>query len=176
MVIKNVIVNHVILLTDSNLGRLNPKYLSNEFNCMSFFCPTFRHCSDFLKEATIKRHPTKKFIHTGTNDLENPNIAKNSYYDEIVDKIFRIKSRFPAAKIIISSLLPRREAEMNAWVSDVNDFIMGMCAIETDFTYMNNSAINKSILTDKMHINEKSVGILTSNIKYALFNYKNRRR
>ena len=92
------------------------------------------------------------FIHTGTNEFDNPDFNTESMEVEYVDIIFKIIEMCPESKIIISSLLPRKEQLLKILVASCNDFLFGICSIVENVVFMRNNNIKRQMLTDEKHI------------------------
>ena len=80
-----------------------------------------------------------------------------------------LKNKFPHAKIVVSSILPRKETLVNDIIPNLNDFLLGCCSIDMKMSFMNNVNVKRYMLYDNKHVNFNGFRILLSNIRYTLF-------
>ena len=80
-----------------------------------------------------------------------------------------MKEMFSNTKIIVSSILPRKELAMKMLIASLNDFLLGMCTNTPNTEFMRNNNIKHYMLTDKKHINENGFKSMLSNIRYTIF-------
>ena len=132
---RSEINGEYLFLVDSNLAKINPDIMNRGSKCQRFYCPTFNHVAEFLRNVNISSHPETIFFHCGTNCLDNRN--EDKFQDDFLEIIGKLKETFPGAKIIISSLLPRTEVNMKVFISNSNDFLSGCCAMDPTLIYMN---------------------------------------
>ena len=161
--------DEVILIVASNLGRVNTKILNHGSTCEKFLCPTLRHVDEFLNKVTIVKQPEVIFVHTGTNHLDEPDFNIEKLEMDYVDVIFKLKMLCPNSKIIVSSLLPRKEIPMKMTITSINDFLLGVCCNTKKLQFMRNVNIKQHMLVDKKHVDDNGFKTLLSNIRYTIF-------
>ena len=167
---SNTTFNHdVVLLVDSNLGKVNSDILNHGSRCNKIFCPTLRHVNDLLDKVKIIKQPDVIFLHTGTNHLDEPDFYTEQLEKDYVDIILKLKSMSPNSKIIISSLLPRKELHLKMVIASFNDFLLGVVSSFPDMKFMRNMNVKQYMLRDKKHVDEEGFKILLSNIRYTIF-------
>ena len=167
---SNTQFNHdFIFLVDSNLGKINPSIMNEGSSCMKVFCPTLKHINNLLDNTNIIKEPKSIFIHTGTNLFDEPGFSIEQMEMDYVNTIFKLKEIFPSSKIIISSILPRKEVSFRSTVTSLNDFLYGVCSSGDNMEFMRNINIKRFMLTDKKHVNEDGFKMLLSNIRFKVF-------
>ena len=119
--------------------------------------------------TTIYKQPHTIFIHCGTNHLSKSDHETNKLEDGYIRILGMLRKLFPIAKIIFSSILPRKETYLNAPIQFLNDFLQGVCSSGQNVSFMRNTNINHKSLVDNKHIDDDSFLILLSNIRYTLF-------
>ncbi|MES9905541.1 MAG: GDSL-type esterase/lipase family protein [Sedimenticola sp.] len=113
-------------------------------------------------------------LHVGTNNISDGDMPA-SVVDEIRDTVDSIKNINPEAKIIISSILPRRNDKLlNRIITDTNSTLEEMCQAE-NYSFINNDAKFKvndtpdsSLYADHIHLNPKGGKLLGENIRYTI--------
>ena len=143
--------------------------MNNGSTCEKVFCPTYTHLLDYLHHTQVITHPKKVLIHCGTNDVEKKGFIEKNFEDTFIKAIFKLQELFPSSQFIISGILPRREISLNMFICNLNDFVAGCCSTLTNFTYMNNRNITKTMLDDNKHVDRKGFSILLSNIRQSMF-------
>ena len=108
-------------------------------------------------------------MHTGPNHLEEPDFSTEKIEKDYFDTIFRIKLLCPNTKIIISSLLPRKELHFKMTIASFNDFLLAVCNSTQNVKFMRNINIKPYMLTDKKHVDDKGFKTLLGNIRYTIF-------
>ncbi len=97
--------DNIVILCDSNGHHLDPRRLFPGRSVKKFWCPTSHSALRLLQEGVLGA-PSHIIIHTGTNDLSTRRVDVT----KAVSSVVRTASRnYPRAKVIISSLLPRRD-------------------------------------------------------------------
>ena len=80
-----------------------------------------------------------------------------------------VKQKHPNCRILVSSLLSRKD-ELNNKVPAINEELKtGLCS-KTKNTYIQHTNISNVDLYDKKHLNERGVKKFSKNIKAAYFN------
>ena len=167
----NPTINHdVLFLVDSNLSNMVPSRIKRGLKCASFFCPTLAHIDVFLSEVNIQKQPSTVFIHCGTNLLNNNSPGIDWIENHFVQTIKKVKDMFPNTRIIISSLLPRKEGIHNRSVRNLNDFLYGVCCTTDNIFFMRNMNIKRYMLVDQKHISEEGFYRLMNNIRFTISN------
>ena len=159
----------VIFMVDSNLGKLDPDKMSEKYACVKFFCPTLDYILDLMDKAVIHQQPHLIFVHCGTNHLNKSNHKTDKLEDDYIRVLIKLRSSFPNAKIIFSSLLPRKEQYLNAPIQFINDFLYGVCNSDQKLSFMRNTNIGRQSLVDNKHVDNDAFLTLLSNIRYTLF-------
>ncbi|MES9901060.1 MAG: GDSL-type esterase/lipase family protein [Sedimenticola sp.] len=109
-------------------------------------------------------------LHVGTNDVSNATSMGTitEKYDTLTDTVQQIN---PEAKIVISSILPRRRNTLtNNAIDDANNKLKHMCQVKNYHFLDNTSAFkqgdvtNGSLYKDDLHLNSNGARILGNNI------------
>ena len=79
---------------------------------------------------------------------------------------------FPGAEIIISSLLPRKEELHNRTVTNLNDFLYGICCSTNKVRFMRNINVKRYMLVDNKQFSKEGSFRLLSNIRFTLHKYR----
>jgi hypothetical protein len=96
-----------IILCDSNGHYLKPKLLCPNSTTSYIRCPTVAKAKHIIQNTNFT-NPKKFIIHCGTNDIEHLPPDQN-LATEIEDITKLIRGKHPECRIIISSLLPRKD-------------------------------------------------------------------
>ena len=82
-----------------------------------------------------------------------------------------LKSKFPDARIYVSSIFTRKtkETELNKIIKEVNTTLENHIDITEQVTYIDNQHIVTSHLCDDKHIDTKGLFIFLCNIRFNLF-------
>lgn len=135
--------------------------------CQQVKCPLIKDVLSVIQDATIKKKVSWVYIQCGTNDLEHEEVESVTY--NLSDVIDKVKQKFDNAKIVISSLLPRRDKQSE--VALVNDYLSTLCDVTKLVKLMENVTITEDMLhiDDKKHVNDIGFKILLANIRYNIF-------
>ena len=162
-----------LFITDSNLKNIKPDIMNPGSVCQKVFAPTFNHIHEYIDKVTVVKAPNVIFFHCGTNCIDVKNVNEAPFLDNFEDYFLRVmeslKNKFPHAKIVVSSILPRKETLVNDIIPNLNDFLLGCCSIDMKMSFMNNVNVKSYMLYDNKHVNFNGFRILLSNIRYTLF-------
>jgi hypothetical protein len=109
-----------IILCDSNGHYLKPKLLCPNSTTSYIRCPTVAKAKHIIQNTNFT-NPKNFIIHCGTNDIEHLPPDQN-LTTEIEDIKKLIRGKHPECRIIISSLLPRKD-ELNKNIPLINNEI-----------------------------------------------------
>ena len=94
-------------------------------------------------------------IHAGTNDLAD------SQQDEVIERVkemaVKVKELSSSTKITISSIITKREPDVNNKISHINESLKSAC-VTKGWTFIDNSRIEIAHLKSKgTHLNKDGV-------------------
>jgi hypothetical protein len=161
-------INHqTIILCDSNGRFLQPNILCPDSTTKYIRCPTLSKAQEILNDETLP-NPNTLIIHTGTNDLEHQKSNHHLLlkYKEILKTI---KEKYPNCRILISSLLPRKDT-LNQRAHDINNNLQEIVGKSPNTVLVEHKNIHKDDLHDKKHLNQHGVKIFAMNIKASYYN------
>ena len=143
------------------LNNIHPRGLSKDSDVKVYSRP--RATSDAIKHQinpSINRKPDVLIVHVGTNDITN-DIDTITNLQTIVN---RVKKKSSHSKLIISSLVQRRDKEnMENKVTKLNNELKSFCD-ENKTTYLCNNNIDEFCLgLIKLHPNKKGKAFLAKN-------------
>lgn len=142
----------VAILIDSNGKFLQEEKLFPGRKTTKIWCPRTRDAHQILS-GNILDKPTCIIIHTGTNDLR----AEQERVGGLVCSVAqRAAENFPSAKIIVSTLLPRKDFHP-ATIQKVNAEISRGCALIPNVHLAHHSNIGPHHLYDHVHLNRNTV-------------------
>ena len=105
-----------LILAVSNLMRINPNILNKGSTCQKAFCPTpthlltcLDHANSCLDHVTVEKQPERVLLHCGINGLDKLDFLVENFENNFVEVITKLRKKFPSSKLIIASILPRRE-------------------------------------------------------------------
>jgi hypothetical protein len=129
-------------------------------------CPTLH---DALRIINGSQFPnvTCFIIHCGTNDLEKETDTTVQTLTQNI--ITQIQNKFPKTRVILSSLLPRKDT-LNQKVTLVNNNIKKAVADKTQVSFVSHHNICPQDLKDSKHLTQQSVKFFAKNLKAAYFN------
>ena len=148
---------------------MEPWKLNKGSKCTSYFCPTLFHVEDLLSKLTILKQPRTIFLHCGTNHINSHLPGMDWIEDYFIRTIHKLKEMFPGARIILSSLLPRKTTYHNGVVLKLNDFLHGVSCSTGNVYFMRNLNIKRYMLVDEKHINEEGFNQLVNNLRFTIF-------
>ena len=104
-------------------------------------------------------------IHSGTNDISHNKLHITQPHD-LAEKIIDISNvckSFGMAKIVISSILSRKDLELQKHVVETNNYLKDLCGLY-GFSFTDNSNITENYLhQDEIHINKVGSFLLGQN-------------
>ena len=115
--------------------------------------------------------PSTLVIHTGTNDIEHSTLE--SCFDNFQTLIDLSAQKYPATKIIISSLITRNDG-YDTKRSQLNNKISQL-RFYANVHFVNNENITQEMLYDRKHIKKRKIATLVANLKDCIFNRISRR-
>ena len=154
----------VLFLTDSNLYRMDCS-INYGTNCQKFKCPLIKDVLNIIENGTCDKNVDCVYIQCGTNDLDHEDVESISYrLSDIADKA---KQKFKDAKIVISSILPRKDKKNE--VDRLNKYLSDLCDVTKRVKFMENLMITEDMLRDRKHLDDLGFKILLTNIRYNIF-------
>ena len=108
-----------LFLTDSNLYKMDCSIMNYGSVCQQVKCPLIKDVLSVIQDGTFEKQVSWVYIQCGTNDLEHEEVDSVTY--KLSDVIDKVKQKFDNAKIVISSLLPRRDLQNE--VARVNEYL-----------------------------------------------------
>ncbi len=107
-------------------------------------------------------------LHCGTNDFES-NPSDNEITDQIKMTTANILKKYPRSRVIISTLLPRKDALDNR-TKNINKNLEKAFST-TNFNVVKHDNIKTEDLRDKKHLNIIGVKRFALNLKRAYFGH-----
>src|SRR4029434_9021427 len=122
---------------------------------------------------TAKRHPKPTshiIIHTGTNDFS---ARKTDVAEALIGIVKSATQKYPDTKVIISSLLPRRDTPQSV-IDQINAKLMSFCAgiLNVKIAHHNNITVNH--LYDNVHIHLEGMKLFAKTLKDTALNRERR--
>ena len=155
----------IILLMDSNGKFIDPnKFIYNK-SVDKYFTPTIASAIETITNKSFD-NPSTLVIHTGTNDIEHSTL--DYCFENFQTLIELTAQKYPATKIVISSLIARKDSyenkrpQLNNRISRIHPF--------PNVHFVSNENINQEMLHDSKHIKRRKIGILVTNLKDCIFN------
>lgn len=155
----------VLFLVDSNLYRMDCAIMNHGTKCQKYHCPLIKDVLKVIENGEDTNGVKQVFIQCGTNDLDNQEVDSTTF--RLSDVIDKAKQKFKGAKIVISSILPRKDKRNE--VVMVNDYLLNLCDITKQVKLMENLEINEHMLRDRKHLNDNGFKKLLTNIRYNMF-------
>ncbi|KAF4097555.1 hypothetical protein G5714_021563 [Onychostoma macrolepis] len=157
--------DNIVILCDSNGHHLDPRRLFPGRSVKKFWCPTSHSALRLLQEGALGA-PSHIIIHTGTNDLSTRRVDVTKALTNVVRTASRI---YPRAKVIISSLLPRRDVPQRI-INNINVEIANICASIPNVHIANHQQITHQHLYDHIHIHREGMRLFAKPIKALTLN------
>ena len=118
--------------------------------CQRIKCPLIKDVLEVIENGKCEKPISCVFIQCGTNNLDHEDVDSVSYHlSNVIDKV---KQNFKEAKIVISSILPRRDK--NNEIERLNKFLANVCDVARRVKFMENLEINEEMLQDRKHLND----------------------
>ena len=157
-----------LLLTDSNGRCIDPKrFIPKDKDVQRFTCYTLKDVVTFTKEVAIEKQPVKVLLQVGTNTLTQVK-SPAEVSDLMSNTIKLLGTVFPAARIYVSSLLPRKD-NLNKAVTEINNYLEDYCDALKKVSFVNHVNISKAELVDRLHIDTRGFYKFLCNFRYSMF-------
>lgn len=156
----------IIILIDSNGKYIDTTRLSRDRHARKLWCPTITATMKTITDSNLNR-PSHIIIHVGTNDIEQSSV--DSCASQFQALIEATSQKYPSSKILISSLLKRRDATDHRR-SDLNSRLGLICSPFPNVHLVNNENIPHDYLHDNKHLKKRKIGALVTNLKDVMFN------
>ncbi|KAJ8383223.1 hypothetical protein SKAU_G00040010 [Synaphobranchus kaupii] len=150
----------VIILCDSNGKYLNESRLFPGRKVIKLRCPTTQTALELLSEQRLG-HAKHVLIHTGTNDLSTRRIDVAKALKQVAAKATQ---EYPAAKVTISTLLPRTDVPQRI-IHSINAEVSLGCALLPNVHLAHHRDIRHYHLYDQVHLNKEGVKMFTRVLK-----------
>ncbi|RXN13212.1 hypothetical protein ROHU_009835 [Labeo rohita] len=157
--------DNIVILCDSNGHHLDPRRLFPGRSVKKFWCPTSHSALRLLQEGVLGA-PSHIIIHTGTIDLSTRRVDVTKAVSSVVRTATR---NYPRAKVIISSLLPRRDVPQKI-INTINVEIANICAPILNVHITNHQQITHQHLYDHIHIHREGMRLFAKTIKASTLN------
>ena len=154
-----------VILGDSIVKNIKGYQMSKSFQSKKVIVKSFAgattSCMKHYSKPTLEKSPDQIILHTGTNDLRNPEKNPLEIANEIIDLA---KSCIQENNtVFVSSITPRYD-KLNQKAQDVNGYLEKECnARNIGFINHNNINITRHLNESKLHLNEMGTGILAKN-------------
>lgn len=157
-----------LILCDSNGRYLDPKILCTNSTTNYIRCATFSKAKNIINTTQFTT-PETVIIHCGTNDLEKTT-SDEDFIAQMSDMVSTTSKQYPESRVIVSSLLPRKD-KLNERLVTINKKMKETCTANPNVQFVEHTNVSKNDhLYDKKHLNEKGVKIFAKNLKAAFFN------
>ena len=157
-----------IILCDSNGRHINPSLLCPGSTTSYLKCPTLSNAKKIIEQTTFT-NPKTFLLHCGTNDLES-NPLDESVIEQVKVITTIISKKHPESKIIISTLLPRKDY-LDIRVKRINQSLEKSLTASPNISIVKHDNIQVENLYDKKHLNEIGVKRFALNLKRAYFGH-----
>ena len=157
-----------LLLTDSNGRCIDPKrFVPKDKDVQRFTCYTLKDVETFTKEVTIEKQPAKVLLQVGTNTLTQ--LKSPAEVNTMMNNTINVlRTVFPAARIYVSSFLPRKD-NLNKAITEINTFLEDYCDSMKKVTFIGHTNIPRADLYDKLHIDTRGFYKFLCNFRYSMF-------
>jgi hypothetical protein len=156
-----------IILCDSNGRHINPNLLCPGSRTSYIRCPTLSDANKILEQTTFT-NPKTFLLHCGTNDLEcNP--SDEEITGHLKSTVTTISSKHPERKVILSTLLPRKD-NLNERTKNINHSLEETFSA-SKINVVKHDNIKTEDLRDKKHLNTIGVKRFALNLKRAYFGH-----
>ncbi|KAG9265453.1 hypothetical protein AMEX_G18137 [Astyanax mexicanus] len=142
----------IALLIDSNGKFIDEKKLFPRHRVAKIWCPSTQKALELLTEANLGS-PSHIIIHTGTNDLRTQQEKVSMSLKAVMEKA---SNTFPSSKIIISTLLPRKDFHPYT-IQKINASISRDCALHPNIHLAHHPTLNTDCLHDHVHLLKRAV-------------------
>ena len=156
----------VLVVGDSHIKRIRRNDFNKELKngkaiFRSFSGANTKQLDHYILPPLVDDKPDAVIIHVGTND-----ILTNANHEEIARNIIKIglnSKNHSVNDVVISSVLVKKNPNLNALIRRVNDLLRDLCSMN-GFGYICNDAITTEYLwKDGIHLQDLGTNILSSN-------------
>ena len=173
---KETVLNHdLVILIDSNGKSILPEKLYPGYSVKKILCMTIEKGFEIINSAVLKKDPKIILLHTGTNNLDHE--KKEALEDHLINLTSLICHRFPLSKLMISSLLPRKD-QLIGMVKSINATLEQRTLHLPNAHFISHfNLFDKDlddILIDNKHLNQHSLKRFVRNFKDSLLGGRNK--
>ena len=165
---KNRNDGETIIICDSNGRHLIPDLLCPGSKTSYIRCPTLPEANKIIEETNFT-NPKTFLLHCGTNDLES-NHSDNEITELITTTTANIMKKYPKSRVIISTLLPRKDA-LHTRTENINRNLEKVLPNKNVNVVKHDNIEQASHLRDKKHLNTIGVKRFAQNLKRAYFGH-----
>ena len=155
----------VVILIDSNGKFIDEKRLFPKHKAVKMRCQNTKKALELLNEETIGK-PSHIIIHTGTNDIQSQQEKVDKSINAVIDKA---SATFPQARVVISSLLPRKDIHLDT-INRINHSVSRHAANKANISVATHSMLHIGNLYDNVHLRKDAVAAFTKSLKDAALN------
>ena len=166
-----------LIVGDSNLRKIGKRRFdrSGQTHVLTLPGLTTNKLTSILDKQKTRSDVKHVICHVGTNDLSELKANNKALLDNYSLLIDSIKRAFPMATIGLTGLIPRKGIQLQT-VLGMNKTIQSLCqrkgvtliGDKTMFFSNTNSFPHYLFQGDKVHLNEKGVGVLVASMKRHL--------
>ena len=169
-----------VWLGDSNLRRINKRRLDRTGVTEVRTLPgtDVTRLTTLIAESGSFPEVGKVVLSVGTNDVNPQRISADSFkkrYKKLIDTAL---SHFPNAQVAVTAIPPQTQHKYNRSICELNDMLSTL-----DCTFINlgnfwdrdGNIASRELLSDKVHLSAKGVGILVRDVKTFLYPNENRK-
>jgi hypothetical protein len=176
---ENETLDHdVVIIGDSNTKNIDMKTVGRGTSRKRFTCYTIPQTINFINTANIITPPKKIVLHLGTNHVKNVETTIEQLQLEFDELIALAQTRFPTARIYISSVFcrMRKEDVQNKVIKMLNNYLSEFCDKTPGFTLVDNSNIHHKDMKDPLHVNSTGFHTFICNLRVTVFGEKHNLR
>jgi len=152
----------IFVIGDSHVKRLNKELFNYSLNegvgnafLKHFDSANTKRMHHHILPTLHEEKPDMVIIHCGTNDVNDKTIYTTPPID-IANRILEIGNtckEFGVKNVAFSSILPRKDANIQRIINETNDHLQNVCAFN-QFGFVSNGNINEDFLhSDGTHLN-----------------------
>ena len=159
--------SQIVLLMDSNGKHVDGEKLFPNHTVNQQKCPNTRRAIEWLTEENLGS-PSHIIIHTGTNNLRTQ--RGHEVVDNVKKVIDKATSKFPAATITISALLPRGDLyDYPGYIQRINAGISSYCERKPNVYFATHPTLDEDSLWDTVHLRKALVPVFAKRLKDVAF-------
>ena len=148
-----------MLIGDSIIKNIIPQKLSQK-RVRKFTYPgkTVNEIESDVQHIDRNLSPSHVILHCGTNNLptDEPNVCTK----KLENLCLIVQSKFPKAKIGVSTITCRKDIQLNSKIEETNNMIKDMCS-RHGYDTISHSNINETCLNNSnLHLNAKGTALL----------------